>query len=156
MGGRRMFTCALFAVAITGVAGPASAATDSEAHVVLVEPFSNPCPAVPDTGVITGSMHVLVSETETHSTMQVDWQFSKGVSTTGTVYEGNDVHRLVVSEMKGAFTIEFDDVYELISQDSSSNLIVRTRFTITFDPATGIDISDRSTIECSGPTPPPA
>ena len=152
MGGRRMFMCALAAAAITGVAGPAPAATDSEAHVALVEPFSNPCAGV-DTGVITGSMHILVSETETHSTMQVDWQFTKGVSASGTVYEGNDVHRLVLSEMKGAFTIEFDDVYELISQGSSSNLIVRTRFTIIFDPSTGIEIDDQSTVDCSGPTP---
>ncbi len=152
--GRVLAVFALAAAAIVSVASPTSAATDSEAHVLLVEPFTNPC-AGGEMGTITGYMHVLVSETETHFTVQANWQFSKGVSTTGTVYEGNDVNSLVLSEAKGAFTIEFDDISELISQGTSSNLIVRTRFTITFDD-TGVHESDRSTVECSGPTPAPA
>jgi hypothetical protein len=135
------------ALVITAGAG---ADTTSEAHIPLTEPFDNTC-APGEAGVILGEMHALVSNTETHSTIQANWQFSGGVSTTGTRYEGNDVGSIVLSAPKGVFTIEIDDNYELVSQSATPNLIVRMRVVLTFDPTTRTSlVDDRSRIDCSG------
>jgi hypothetical protein len=143
--------CLLVAGAALLATSSARADTTSEAHIPLAEWFTNPC-AGGESGWILGEMHALVSMTNTHSTLFVNWQFSKGLSVDGTIYEGNEVHSVVLSEPKGGFTIEITDNYELVSQSSSPNLIVRMRVVLTFDPMTQtFQEADRSTIECSGP-----
>jgi hypothetical protein len=143
--------CLLVAAAALLAVSAARADTTSEAHIPLLEGFTNMC-AGGESGIITGEMHALVSMTKTHSTLFANWQFSKGMAVNGTVYEGNDVHSLVLSETKGEFTIEITDNYELVSQSSTPNLIVRMRVVLTFDPMTqAVQEDDRSTIECSGP-----
>jgi hypothetical protein len=110
-----------------------------------------------ETVAVTGESHVVYVVNDNKLEIKINWPDTSGVALgTGTLYQANDAtHDLLFSITGNRFTVGFQDSFELVSLDKTSNLLVHVSVDMTIDLSTG-DVTERMRggLDCSGQTSP--
>ena len=146
---------AALALPATGASGTENSFCEIETSAICatvpVQPTAeNPCPDVPDTVVLSGTIHVAVFQDENQNRIQTNWQDVTGVGVpSGAVYQANEATRLYeVTRPSGSNTFVLQDERELVTKGGLQNFILREYFSITIDDE--VTIKSHGEPRCTG------
>jgi hypothetical protein len=119
--------------------------------VFVQKTVENPCTDVPETVVLSGTIHVAMFESENQSRIHTNWQDVAGVAlVTGTIYQANETTRIYeIDRPSGSSTFVLQDERTLVSKGGLQNFIVREYIEVTVDDD-GVTMKEHGDTRCTG------